>query len=68
MHIELHCGSCDSYLHIASPDDDAVWFFVHRFANAHVICGFITQNTEDVPVTYRNKVIKPRLRDESEEA
>lgn len=68
MHTELHCGFCDSYLQMESMEEDAVWLLVHRFTDAHVACGFISPTTEDAPIEYQKKVIKPRLKDESEEA
>jgi hypothetical protein len=51
-----------------SMEEDAVWLLVHRFTDAHVACGFISPTTEDAPIEYQKKVIKPRLKDESEEA
>lgn len=70
MYVEMVCGSCESYFNIdADPEDtSAVWMMMHRFANAHLECGYMTHvvqdddpNSTELP---RKKVIKPRLKDE----
>lgn len=70
MYVEMVCGSCESYFNVdADPDDTSpVWMMMHRFANAHVECGYMTRVVQDddpeaISAT-RKKVIKPRLRDE----
>lgn len=68
MFTEMNCGSCESYFQIDSEEEDAVWLLVHRFMDAHVDCGFVNPTAGDSLVSFKKKVIKPRIKDESEEA
>lgn len=74
MYVEMVCGACESYFNCdAEPEEEsAVWMMMHRFANAHVECGYMTRVVqEDDPDSsnsaVRRKVIKPRLKDDFEE-
>ena len=74
MYVEMVCGACESYFNCDADSDEAsaVWMMMHRFANAHVDCGYMTRNVqEDDPesstTTARRKVIKPRLKDVEED-
>lgn len=44
MRAELECGNCGSRLELESYDDydESIFSLLHRFANAHVGCGFVT--------------------------
>lgn len=66
MYTELACGHCDSSLQVESEEEDAVWLLIHRFANAHADCGFMTPlaDSDESPA---RKVIKPRLTGDAEE-
>ena len=73
MYIEMVCGACESYFNCDVDDDEAnaLWMMMHRFANAHVECGYMTRiaqedDPESSESTVRRKVIKPRLKDQSE--
>lgn len=68
MFTEMNCGSCESYFQIESEEEDAVWLLIHRFTAAHADCGFVSPTMEDTAVSFKKKVIKPRILDESEEA
>lgn len=74
MYVEMVCGACESYFNCDADSDEssAVWMFMHRFANAHVDCGYMTKvvQDEDPEVSEtgaRRKVIKPRLKEVDEE-
>lgn len=74
MYVEMVCGACESYFNCDADSDEAsaVWMMMHRFANAHVDCGYMTRVVqEDDPEastsTVRRKVIKPRLKDSEED-
>lgn len=74
MYVEMVCGACDSYFNCDADSDESspVWMMMHRFANAHVDCGYMTRNVqEDDPeasaASSRRKVIKPRLKDVEED-
>lgn len=70
MYVEMVCGNCESYFNVdADPEDTSpVWMMMHRFASAHVECGYMTRVVQDddpeSATAGRKKVIKPRLRDE----
>ena len=63
MFIEMSCGKCESTFQVDTEQDDAAWMMAHRFANAHVICGFVAPPLGDMPGAgkTKTKVIKPRL-------
>lgn len=68
------CGACESYFNCDADSDDssAVWMMMHRFANAHVDCNYMTRvvqddEIEDSELPVRRKVIQPRFKDTSEE-
>lgn len=74
MYVEMVCGSCESYFNCDADAEEAsaVWMMMHRFANAHVDCGYMTRVVqEDDPESsaspVRRKVIKPRLKDIEED-
>lgn len=74
MYVEMVCGACESYFNCDADSDESspVWMMMHRFANAHVDCGYMTRNVqEDDPessvASSRRKVIKPRLKDVEED-
>ena len=74
MYVEMVCGACESYFNCDADSDESspVWMMMHRFANAHVDCGYMTRNVqEDDPesstISSRRKVIKPRLKDVEED-
>lgn len=65
MFIDLQCGKCEQSLSMESEDNDAMWGIVHRFAEAHLGCGFISPMRQvDVEVSAMNqktvKLIQPR--------
>lgn len=68
MFVEMVCGSCESSINIDSEEEDAVWMIVHRFANAHAGCGFMSPNHLETEFMSGVKVIKPRMSEESEES
>lgn len=68
MFTEMNCGACESYFQIESEEEEAVWLLVHRFMDSHVDCGFVSPTVGDSLVSFKKKVIKPRIKDESEEA
>jgi hypothetical protein len=71
MYIEMVCGQCESYFNIDAEEEDksVLLMMMHRFANAHVECGYMTQmvQDDDPQASVRKKVIKPRFRDQIEE-
>jgi hypothetical protein len=75
MYVEMVCGHCDSYFNCDGDEDEssALWMMMHRFANAHVPCGYMTpvnQHGEPLDATelpaVRKKVVKPRLNDDTD--
>ena len=68
MFTEMNCGHCECFFQIESEEEDAVWLLVHRFLDAHTDCGFVATVNKDSSVSFKKKVIKPRIVDESEEA
>jgi hypothetical protein len=74
VYVEMVCGSCESYFNCDADSEEgaAVWMMMHRFANAHTECGYMTRmvqedDPEDTAPTVRKKIIKPRLKDDYEE-
>lgn len=74
MYVEMVCGACDSYFNCDADVDESapVWMMMHRFANAHVDCGYMTRVVQDDDPessagTVRRKVIKPRLKEAEED-
>lgn len=74
MYVEMVCGACESYFNCDADAEEgsAVWMMMHRFANAHVDCGYMTRlGQEDDPESsageVRRKVIKPRLKEFEED-
>lgn len=74
MYVEMVCGACESYFNCDADADEApaVWMMMHRFANAHVDCGYMTRvvqedDPESSATPVRRKVIKPRLKDVEED-
>lgn len=67
MYVEMNCGRCESFFHVDSEEEDAVWLLTHRFANAHAECGFMSVTSEEPSLPLKKKVIKPRRSEETEE-
>lgn len=71
MYVEMVCGQCESYFNCDADSDEtsAVWMMMHRFANAHVECGYMTKMVQDDGSQdgVRKKVIKPRFKDEKDD-
>lgn len=73
MYVDLHCGACESQMTLDAEDNSpGVWMLVHRFANAHAACNYVTPPSEPtsepvrtVTPTPRKRVIK-RVRDADE--
>lgn len=43
MYVDMHCGTCEGQLMLDADDNNpGVWMLVHRFANAHSVCGYVT--------------------------
>lgn len=58
---ELTCGFCDSYLNLGDIEDQAaVMALVRRFADKHVACGYISEETDEV----KEITIKPAADDD----
>ena len=58
MRAELECGNCGCRLELESDYeyDESVFSLLHRFANAHVACGFVTSGiSPDQMSTVQNK-------------
>lgn len=81
MYVDFHCGGCESQLTLDADDNSpGVWMLVHRFANSHVNCGFVTApatpeieatkttsiSTTSSSARNRKVVRKPRIVDEDE--
>jgi hypothetical protein len=64
--VELVCGKCESSLQLDSEEEDPTWLVVHRFANAHAECGFMTPSHLDPEFSGGVKVIKPRISEDPE--
>jgi hypothetical protein len=59
MHVDMTCGYCEGSLSLSSEEESAVWMLVHRFANAHVPCGFVTSIVTDYEEPeIKNKFLK----------
>jgi len=59
MHVDMTCGYCEATLSLGSEEESAVWMLVHRFANAHVPCGFVTSIVTDYEEPeVKNKFLK----------
>ena len=68
MYTEMNCGHCESFFQIESDAEDAVWLLIHRYLDAHVECGFVARTKDEAPASFKKKIIKPRISDETEEA
>lgn len=77
MYVEMVCGNCESFFNCDADADEssAMWMMMHRFANAHVACGYMTPVSAEGEVlesaeisAVRKKVIKPRLSDDTDDA
>lgn len=74
MYVEMVCGACESYFNCDAEAEEAsaVWMMMHRFANAHTECGYMTRMVQDddpdaTASPVRRKVIKPRLKEPEED-
>lgn len=74
MYVEMVCGHCESYFNAdaEAEDSSAIWMMMHRFANSHVECGYMTRvlqedDPEATETSVRKKIIKPRIKDDYEE-
>lgn len=68
MYTELTCGHCDSYFTMDSEDEVALWSLVHRFAEAHVECGYMSPSSAVPDSEFKTKVIKARRADDGAES
>jgi hypothetical protein len=63
MYVDLNCGTCESQLMLDSDDNSpGVWMLVHRFANAHAVCGYVTPQNEPEVEHVRTTVVSPNPR------
>lgn len=43
MYVDMRCGGCEANFMLDSDENNSgVWLLVHRFANAHSSCGYMT--------------------------
>jgi hypothetical protein len=79
MYVEMLCGSCDGTFSCDAGGEDAkpLWGFMQRFANAHVMCGYMApagaddsetdMQTANIPIKRSQKRRVPKNRLISEE-
>ena len=80
MYAEMACGSCDATFSCdAEEDGHRLWDFIHRFASAHVACGYMTPasaddsetdlQTANIPLrgSHKRKISKKKLLSEDDD-
>lgn len=67
MFIEMDCSCEASVIFDDAENADSVWLLVHRFANAHEVCGFMTAVATDAKETTKRKVVRSTVREDDDE-